>query len=189
MRVVVVEDHVLFAESLSIALRLEGHAVRRPAVRPGTTGPDLVAAVLREQPVVVILDLDLGARVDGADLVAPLAAAGLDVLVVTGSRDRAEWGRCLDDGARAVVAKQAPLAEILAAVRRLATGQLAMPRQRRDELIAAWRDEQEQSSSARQRFARLTPRERTVLDELADGRASTTSRPPTSCRRRPCAPR
>ena len=170
MRVVVVEDHVLFAESLSLALGLEGHVVRRPAVRAKATANDLVAAVLRERPVVAIMDLDLGTRVSGADLVAPLTAAGVDVLVVTGSRDRAQWGRCLHDGAQAVVGKQAPLAEILATVRRLASGQLAMPRQRRDRLIAAWREEQGQTASARQRIARLTPRERAVLDELAEGR-------------------
>ena len=169
MRVAVVEDHVLFAESLSLALGLEGYVVRRPAVRPRATAPDLVAAVLREQPVIAIMDLDLGTRVSGADLVAPLTAAGVDVLIVTGSRDRAEWGRCLHDGAKAVVAKQAPLADILAAVRRLATGQQAMSRQRREQLIAAWRDEQQQTASARQRIALLTPRERAVLDELADG--------------------
>ena len=124
VRVVVVEDHVLFAESLSVALRLEGHDVRRPAVGRGTTTTDVVAAVLTAQPVVAILDLDLGGQVDGADLIAPLTAAGVEVLVVTGARDHAEWGRCLHRGAQAVVAKQSPLAEILAVVRRLATGQL-----------------------------------------------------------------
>ncbi len=170
MRVVVVEDHVLFAESLSLALRLEGHDVRRPAVRPGATAPDLVAAVLRRQPGVAILDLDLGADVNGADLVAPLTAAGIDVLVVTGARERAEWGRCLHEGAQAVISKHAPLAEIQGAVRRLATGRPAMSPKRRADLIAAWRDEERLGDAERQRLARLTPRERAVLGGLADGR-------------------
>ena len=170
MRLVVVEDHVLFAESLSVALRIEGHDVRRPAVRPRTTAPDVVAAVIQEQPHVAILDLDLGPSLSGADLVAPLTAAGVDVLVVTGSRDRAAWGHCLHEGARAVVSKQQPLAEILAAVRRLATGRPAMAPQRRAELIAAWRDDEQLGEAARARFARLTPRERAVLDGLAHGR-------------------
>jgi two-component system, NarL family, nitrate/nitrite response regulator NarL len=170
VRLVVVEDHVLFAESLSVALRIEGHDVRRPAVQPRTTAPDVVAAVLREQPEVAILDLDLGPSLSGADLVAPLTATGVDVLIVTGSRDRTAWGRCLHEGAGAVVSKHQPLVEILAAVRRLGTGRPGMAPRRRAELIAAWRDDEQLGGAARARFARLTPRERAVLAGLAQGR-------------------
>ncbi len=71
--VLIVEDHRLFAEAVDLALPVEGYDVRRIEVPadPGSPGA-LVAAILRQQPLVVLLDLDLGrfgdgVRVDRAD--------------------------------------------------------------------------------------------------------------------------
>ena len=170
MRVVVVEDHVLFAESLSLALGLEGHVVRRPAVRPRATA---------HRPGRRRAQGAAGRRDHGPRPGHRRQRCRPRRPPHGGRRRRPRRDRLSRSGGvgpvparrgAGVVAKQAPLAEILAAVRRLATGQLAMPRRRREQLIAAWREEQEQTASARQRIARLTPRERAVLDELADGR-------------------
>ena len=47
-----------------------------------------------------------------------LALAGINVVVVTGSLDRARWGEAVRLGARKVLAKSRPLNDVLATVRR-----------------------------------------------------------------------
>ena len=75
-RVLIIEDHVLFAESLELTLSLEGYDVRRlplPAEAGSLAG--LRSAALRANPRTVLLDLDLGRFGDGMGLIAPLARA------------------------------------------------------------------------------------------------------------------
>jgi DNA-binding NarL/FixJ family response regulator len=89
--VALVEDHLLFAESLEIALGMEGYQVRRVPLpdRPSSLGA-VLAAVLRAQPRIVLLDLDLGPHGNGVRLIEPLTKAGIAVVVVTGSVERTQ---------------------------------------------------------------------------------------------------
>ena len=165
-RVLVVEDHALFGETLAIALRIEGYEVHRLLL---TDGGDLVAAAVRARPSIALVDLDLGCYGDGTDLISPLRDAGAAVVVVTGSTDRAQWGGCLHRGAATVLSKSSPLDATLATVRRLALGLPAMSRLDRGALLDLWRREGRERDVLRERFARLTPRERQVLAALVSG--------------------
>jgi DNA-binding NarL/FixJ family response regulator len=165
-RIVVVEDHALLAQSLALALQMEGYEVRCPDL---TTTGDLTAAIVRLQPKVALVDLDLGPYRDGAELIGPLARIGTSVVVVTASRDHAVWGGCLQRGAAAVLDKCDPLDVLLATVRRVAVGLPAMSASERKALLDQWRVERQELDDLRARFARLTARERQVLGELAAG--------------------
>ena len=167
-RVLVVDDHDLFADALSVALRLERFEVSRLCL---AKCGDPLAAVLRERPQVALIDLDLGPYGDGTVLIEPLSLSGIDVVVVTASRDEAEWGGCLHRGARAVLGKSGALDAVVEVVRRLFQGLPAVRREERDRLVATWREERQSSDAMRQRFARLTPRERHVLRDLLEGLA------------------
>ena len=169
-RVALVEDHLLFAESLEIALGMEGYQVRRVPLpdRPSSLGA-VLAAVLRAQPRIVLLDLDLGPHGNGVRLIEPLTKAGIAVVVVTGSMERTRWGECLRYGARTVLTKTAPLNDILATVRRLNDGFPVMDRVAREELIAEWHQNRVENHEARRRLEDLTPREREVLRQLMQG--------------------
>ena len=152
LRVLILEDHVLFAEALELALSVEGYDVRRVPVPEDERAPAAVlAAALRLRPRVVLLDLDLGGFGDGARLISPLARAGCNVIVVTASTDRSRWGEAIRFGARKVLSKSRPLNEILAAVRRINQGLAVMTREEREELLSAWYVER--SSTARPRRA------------------------------------
>ena len=164
--VLVVEDHALFAETLAITLRLEGYDVRRPTL---TRELDLLALAERLRPRVALVDLDLGEYGDGTRLIAPLTRDGTDVVVVTASVDRAEWGGCLHWGARAVLCKNAPLETMTATVRRLFLGLPVLSRIERDALLEEWRRGRQADEMLRSRFSRLTHRERQVLGDLVDG--------------------
>jgi DNA-binding NarL/FixJ family response regulator len=171
-RVAVVEDHALFAETLEIALNLEGYVVHR--VCPSekiATGDQVVHEVVAAKPSTVLLDLDLGIVGDGAALVQPLSRAGIAVLIVTASLDRARWGECLRSGARAVLPKRTPLRSILEAIRLLDEGRAVITREQREELIGRFHAERADVAYLRRKLDLLTTRERQVLGDLMTGRA------------------
>ena len=171
LRIVIIEDHVLFAESLELALTVEGYDVRRVHVPTRDQSPGaLLNTVVRQRPRVVLLDLDLGLFGDGERLIAPFARAGINVVVVTASVDRARWGEAVRYGARKVLSKSQPLNDILATVRRINQGLQVMPREEREELLRAWSEERSQHVEMHARLDQLTTREREVLAHLMKGR-------------------
>jgi two-component system nitrate/nitrite response regulator NarL len=169
-RVLIVEDHVLFAESLELALTLEGYDARRlplPAYS-GSVG-QLLATAVRLRPRVVLLDLDLGTFGDGVRLIHPLALSGANVVVVTASADRSRWGECMRYGARKTMAKTQPLNEILSVVRRIHQGLPVVDAEERETLLRQWEDHRLAVEDQRGRLESLTPREREVLARLREG--------------------
>ena len=84
-------------------------------------------------------------------------------------RPCAEWGGCLHLGARTVLCKNAPLEKMTSTVRRLFVGLPVLGRLARDEMLDEWRRCREADDVLRDRFARLTHREREVLGALVDG--------------------
>jgi len=169
-RVAIVEDHELFAEALDAALTLEGHDVHRVSIEGDpTNAARLLPAVLRLQPKIVLLDLDLGQTLNGARLVEPLAREGITVVVVTGSTDRARWGECLRYGARTVLPKTTPLNSLLATIRLIGEGRAVLPRDQREQLIAHYHSESGRIHGLRDRLDQLTTRECEVLAHLMNG--------------------
>lgn len=171
-RVVVVEDHHLFAQAMQIALTVEGYDVRRvtPPANPAAPGA-LVTAVAKHQPLVVLLDLDLGGFGDAVRVVEPITQTGAHVVVVTGSDDRARWGGAVRAGARTVLSKAQPLDDVIATVRRIRNGLPVMDRREREELVGAWTQTRLEREGVRTRLDQLTIRESIVLGHLMKGRA------------------
>ena len=173
-RVTVVDDHALFAESLVIALR--GQSVDARSVVPevsSTTFPQLGRAIVESRPHLVLLDLDLGVVGDTMRMLATLAGGNLSVIVVTGSADRVRRGEALAKGARAVISKSAPFAEILDAVNRTRNGLPVMSRAERDELVGAYREATEYRRELHTKFSQMTRREAEVLGQLMAGKQVT----------------
>lgn len=169
LKVLIVEDHALFGESLELALTLEGYDVQCVPIGEGGAHA-LLTAVIRARPRIVLLDLDLGGVGDGVRLITPMVRAGVDVVVVTASNDRARWGESLRYGARTVLSKSQPLNEILATVRRINQGFPVLDREEREALISYWREQGLERVALQRRLALLTPREEAVLGELMRGR-------------------
>ncbi|MGZ8736947.1 MAG: LuxR C-terminal-related transcriptional regulator [Nocardioides sp.] len=169
-RVLIIEDHELLAESMELTLSLEGYDVRRLALpEEGGSMATLRSAALRANPRTVLLDLELGRFGDGMALIAPLARAGANVVVVTACTDRGRWGACLRQGARRVLYKGRPLQETLATVRRLSQGLPVMNSQELESLLDAYWQERSATEDGRRRHEMLTPREKQVLGQLMEG--------------------
>lgn len=169
--VLVIDDHALFSEAVSLALAATGRSIHRlPLETAGRSPARLLAATLRIRPDITLLDLDLGRHGDGHELIRPLSRSGVDVVVVTGHADEADWGGCLRHGARAVVPKHRPLTELIDLVSRLEAGQPVLDPDEYIRLTALWQERLTEDDEHRRRLARLTPREREVLGELMGGR-------------------
>lgn len=168
--IAVVDDHTLFAQAMGVPLTREGYDVRRVPVRERAMSGQLLTGVLRERPSITLLDLDLGVGGDGRRLVQPLTHAGISVVIVTGSNDRASWGECLHDGARAVLSKSAPLEEILTAIRLVADGRKVHSAEESQSLITHFYTEREADKALRRKLGLLTSRESEVLAQLMEGR-------------------
>ena len=108
---------------------------------------------------------------EGVDLIEELREANPDfaALVLTASLERTEHARAVEAGAAGVLHKSADVDEILDATRRLAAGETLLSP---EELVALLRlagQSREEEVEARASIEQLTPREREVLQALAEG--------------------
>ena len=99
-------------------------------------------------------------------MIEPITRSGAQVVVVTGSEDRARWGDAIRSGARKVLSKTEPLYDIIATVRRIMTGLPVMDREEREELV---------SESARSGRSCTVSRSGSSSSRSASARCSATS--------------
>ena len=170
MRITIIDDHALFAESVALTLEAEGYHVRRiDLTDPHTSLATILASALRSAPRMVLLDLSLGRVGDGVRLIAPLTASGASVIVITGSGDQSRWGECLRQGAKAVLLKTCPLSQVISTVKRVRDGLPLMTSEERATLIAMALHDRDEIRDIRSRLDRLTRREMEVLGALMTG--------------------
>lgn len=170
VRVLIVDDHDLFGQSLALALRAEGFSVQRAT--------DLTMAALIDlaksfAPAVVLLDLDLGPDGPTGIAVTPqLCELDAEVVMVTGIDDPARMGECLSAGALSVVNKSEPYEALIRAVHAALDHRSVMSEARRHELLEAMRAEQASHARATQLFDQLTATEKVVLARLMEGKSA-----------------
>lgn len=168
MRVLVVDDHRLLAETLAAALRASGIDVELADLRDRTV---LIDSVRDDPPDLVLLDLELGGVLgDGASLVRPFVQAGSRVLLVSATTAQDRVGFAIEQGALGHVAKSAPFLELLKTAIDAAHGRPVMLTEQRQKLLRELQLRRERTAAAREPFDRLTEREQQVLRALADGR-------------------
>jgi two-component system nitrate/nitrite response regulator NarL len=118
-RVIVLDDHLMFAQVVVIALKNHGFDATSLDLGDADEPTTLVSKVLDDPPDVLLLDLDLGTHGDGGQLIEPAVRAGVEVVVMTGDPGHDDAVRALETGARFVIPKTAPLADLIAALERL----------------------------------------------------------------------
>lgn len=164
--VLLVEDHALVAASLVVALAPVD-------VEVISTGPrdvaELVATAREHECRLALVDLDLGRDVHGAELVPALCAAGLRVVILSGTNDRTEVARAYEAGAVAFISKQESFTDLVNSVRHVAAGHELQPRADRLELVRQLRESRRHTSSRLAPFEQLTRREREILAGLCRG--------------------
>lgn len=167
LRVLIVDDQRLLADSLCLGLRLEGLEAEVAQI---TDRNDLVERLRANPPALVLLDLDLGGALgDGADLVAPCVAAGARVLVLSGTTSQLWIAAAVEQGACAAIDKSIPFDQMLLLVLSAARGGTLLAPAERERLLDQLRDHRASRQHALAPFQSLTPREQQVLRALSVG--------------------
>ena len=119
-RVLIVDDHVLIAVGLQLALSARGWDVE---TTDGPTAAAVIDHAERFRPQSVLLDIDLGDGVgSGIELIKPLCATGANVVMLTAQTRRAILASCLEQGAAGWIGKDAFLDEVVARLRDVLNG-------------------------------------------------------------------
>ena len=155
--VVIIEDHLALRKGLELLLRGTEFGVIGTA-DDAEEGQRLIE---RRQPDVAIVDIGLPGS-SGLDLTRKIVATYPDVgvLLYTGIGDQDTLVRALDSGARGFALKAGSPDELLEAIRAVAAGKSHVDERLRPLLLARFTTE---------RIGVLSPREREVLDLLAQG--------------------
>jgi DNA-binding NarL/FixJ family response regulator len=172
--IVIVDDHELFATSLLYALREAG---LEATTLPVSHVSDLLGPATVDNPGLLLLDLNLGARevtggrtrLKGEELVAEFRQQGWRVLVITGSEDESQIAAAIAGGALGVVDKTDGLDHLLAAASTASTGQSLIADAERARWVVLHDRHRSAQRDRAERLSKLTPREREVLELIADG--------------------
>ena len=166
-QIMLVEDHASFRQAVASVFE------REPGFTVVAQAGSLAEArrMLGAKPVdVAIIDLALPDGY-GGELVKDLRDAnpGAMALVLSASLDYAETARAVESGAAGVLHKSVELDEVVDAVRRVRAGETLLSPEEAVQLLRFASSSREHEHESRQAIAQLTPREREVLQALAEG--------------------
>ena len=164
-RVLLADDHLLVAEALTSLLTPEFDLVG--VVEDGRA---LLEAAVKLQPDVIVADVSMP-HLNGIDALAQLRQGGdrTPVVFLTMHRDVTFARRALDAGASGFVLKHSASVELVAAIRAALQGKTYLTPQLAGEVLEAMKEGSEQAGDP---VTSLTPRQREVLQLLAEGRSA-----------------
>jgi DNA-binding NarL/FixJ family response regulator len=165
IRVLLVDDHLAFRQPLAFML------MREPELTIiGQAGSVAEARPLLSQADIALIDLDLPDG-EGVDLIHDLHAVNPQAmaLVLTDDSSDLATARAVEAGAAGVIHKTRPVSEIMDAIRRVHAGESLLSVRETMEMLRFITRQREQQRTVQATIARLTPREREVLQSLAAG--------------------
>lgn len=164
-RVLLADDHRLVAEGLKSLLAPDFDLVG--VVEDGRA---LVEAVRTLRPDVVVADIAMP-HLNGIEALVQLRQDGdrVPVVFLTMHREVAYARRALDAGASGFVLKHSAPAELVTAIRAALEGKKYLTPQLAGEVLDAMKDGPDRAADP---IASLTPRQRQVLQLLAEGRCA-----------------
>ena len=169
IRVLLADDHEAFRAGLRALLSTADGVV---VVGEAATGDGAVQAARRAQPDVVLMDLNMPGT-DGIEATRRITdeSPHVAVLVLTMYEDQDSVFEAVRAGARGYVLKGAQRAELLRAIRAVASGEAIFGPTVARRLVAYFA--RPQPADARTAFPELTERELGILELVARGRTNT----------------
>lgn len=172
MRVLLIDDHALFRMGLRELLERRGIQV----VEVAAGGEQGIAFAEQNSLDVVLLDMRMPGM-NGLEVLRTLRAKHprLAVVILTTSRDEKDIIDSLQNGARGYLLKDMEPDELIDALMRIVEqGETLVAPELTAVLAKAVQggEQQEADSSFNEDFAALTPREREILCQLAEGRSN-----------------
>ena len=165
IRILLIDDHQSFL--WGIAKLIESDSVNLQVMGTASDVAEALAILDREQPDVILLDIDLRG-VNSLDSMPLLRkATGAVVLILTGVRDAETHERAVLAGARGVVQKEESPEIILKAIRKVYEGEIWLDRATTGRVFSKLLDHSNnQASPEANRIASLTAREREIIDVI-----------------------
>src|SRR6476469_6978061 len=166
IRVVLADDHAVVRAGLKAVLSV---ARDIEVIGEAKNGREAVAMVERFKPDVVVMDLSMP-EMDGTAATKEIVAKGLDtrVLILTMHTEEDYLVPLIEAGAAGYLVKSAADRELVDAVRAVAHGDMYV-RASAARVLAKNLTKKDPAQSERERFAKLTERERDVLRFEAQG--------------------
>jgi DNA-binding NarL/FixJ family response regulator len=164
-RVIIADDHLLFVEGLWRVVEAECQIV-------GTcsNGRELVEAALRLRPDIVLLDITMP-LLSGMEAARQIKAQAPEIklIFVTMQVNRSYVREAFELGASGYLSKQAPGNELKAAIQQVLSGRFAFSPSLSQALLGS---KTCAGQNPAQLFGDLTPRQREVLQLVAEGRSA-----------------
>jgi two-component system, NarL family, nitrate/nitrite response regulator NarL len=168
IRVLLVEDHASFRQALAFMLEREPGFEVAGQVGSLAEARQLNGEVL-ENVEVAIVDLALPDG-DGLELIEDFSSQPrMTTLVLSASLEPGRFARAVEAGASGVLHKSTPIKDIVEAVQLLRAGEALLSPAEVVEMLRLVGRERQEELAARQAVERLTPREKEVLEALAEG--------------------
>ena len=166
IRVILADDHAVVRAGLKAVL---GAARDIDVVGDAKDGKEAVALAERLKPDVVVMDLSMG-EADGTAATKEIVARGLAtrVLILTMHAEEEYLVPLLEAGASGYLVKSVADRELVDAVRAVARGDLYV-RPSAARILAKGITRKDPAQAERERFEKLTTRERDVLRLVAEG--------------------
>jgi DNA-binding NarL/FixJ family response regulator len=168
IRVLIVDDHRVFAEALTLAMASETDI--EIVGEPVLGGADAAKVVLEHGPDVVLMDLNLPDK-DGIEATREVKHARPETKVVILSADppEARLAEAAEAGASGYITKTRAVADVADSVRRAAAGEILIPGDVLARVLTRMAQERSKKAQADHMASLLTPRELEVLALLAEG--------------------
>ena len=167
VRVLVVEDHLLVATG--VAMALDDAGFRADAC--GIGSPEAVLSRVRTfEPQLVLLDLVFeGSAENALALIRPIRALGADVAAFTGTTDAVLLGSALEAGAVGIIHKRDSIEHLIRDVKRLAQQERVLSLRDRQGYLEQMRRDRAERRDSLAPFAVLSRREAAVLHLMMNG--------------------
>lgn len=167
VRILLIDDHALLRAGLRMLLESPGHIV---VVGETDNGPEAVELATREQPDVVLLDLDLSGETSVDYIPAILSAAKTTrVIVLTGVRDVELHQRAVRLGAVGLVLKDKAYSLLLKAIECVMAGEVWLERTMVASVLQGMARTAPRPDPEAEKISTLTPREREVITLIGEG--------------------
>jgi DNA-binding NarL/FixJ family response regulator len=170
IRVLVVDDHLMFAEAVEMLLAAEDDI---EVMATMATAEEALALAEREAPDVVLMDIDLPG-VDGIDATRRLRelSPATQVVIVTGFQEAGVVARAIEAGACCFLSKTQAIEWLGDTIRRAAAGELVLPAGDVAGVLSRLREAQRARHDAQGLLSLLTSREIQILQLTAEGRST-----------------
>lgn len=167
LRILIADGHALFSQSLGMVLRKEPDVGLVGEARSVT---EAIREAKRIRPDVILIDADLpGSNVANSVSMITEHLEDSRVLVLSGLESLSVLASAMDAGATGFLTKEAPLIELIDAVRATHRGETRIPPQMLGPLLRSLMRRRRNDDETYRLISGLTRREREVLVLLSEG--------------------